>query len=455
MARTHLIQRVGAQDLATLWWDDFGWPGDIGALAILDGTRLVDRDGRLRIEAVRQAIEPRLGLLPRFRQLLYRPPFGLGWPLWVDAGSFQLADHVQVFPVAAPGHEAQLLAACEQLRRRRLDPARPLWEVWLLPGLPQGRIGLFLRMHHVVADGVAGVAAIGALLDVAADAPAPAAQPWTPAPAPSAGELFADNVRRRIDGVERAWSSLAQPAGTVGQARRAWPAWREAFVEQRAPRTSLNYPIGADRRLAIIRSRLDVARQVAHARDATINDVLLAAIGGGLRGLLLDRGEHVEHLVLRAMVPVSLHREQPGHATGNLDGWMVVPLPVGEPDHVRRLQLIAVETAERKKKARPPVISGIFRFALAQRALCHHLPRQRYMNLSVSNVPGPRVPLYLAGAPLLEVFPVVPITGNMTLGIGVLSYAGQLNLTAIADRDGCPDVDVFADGVRSALDELA
>jgi len=100
------------------------------------------------------------------------------------------------------------------------------------------------------------------------------------------------------------------------------------------------------------------------------------------------------------------------------------------------------------------VISGIFRFTLAQRALCHHLPRQRYMNISVSNVPGPPVPLYLAGAPLLEVYPVVPITGNMTLGIGVLSYNGQFNLTAVADRDGCPDVEVFAEGARRALDEL-
>jgi hypothetical protein len=134
---------------------------------------------------------------------------------------------------------------------------------------------------------------------------------------------------------------------------------------------------------------------------------------------------------------------------------MVVPLPVGEAGHARRLNLIAAETAERKTKARPQVISGIFRFTRAQRALCHHLPRQRYMNLSVSNVPGPPVPLYLAGAPLLEVYPVVPITGNMTLGVGVLSYNGQLNLTAIADRDGCPDVEVFAEGARRALDELA
>jgi diacylglycerol O-acyltransferase / wax synthase len=449
------MERLSAQDLATLWWDDFGWPGDIGALAVLDGTGLVDRGGRFRIEAVRRAIEPRLHLLPRFRQLLYRPSRGLGWPLWVDAPSFELAGHVRVCLLPAPGDHAQLLVACEELRRRRLDPSRPLWEAWFLPGLPDGRVGLFLRMHHAMADGVAGVAAFGALFDLAADAPGPAAQPWTPAPVPSARELLTDNAARRGQGLARALSSLAQPAGTMRAARRTWPAWREAFGEQSAPRTSLNKPIGPDRRMAIIGSRLDLAKDIAHAHGAKVNDVVLAAIAAGLRDLLLGRGEHVEDLVLRAMVPVSLHAEQPGHASGNQDGWMVVPLPIGEPGHARRLHLITAETAERKTKARPQVISGIFRFTLAQRALCRHLPRQRYMNISVSNVPGPPFPLYLAGAPLLEVYPVVPITGNMTLGIGVLSYAGQLNLTAVADRDGCPDVEVFAEGTRRALDELA
>src|SRR6266700_7102693 len=162
MAETRLLERLTASDLFMLWADDFGWSQDIGVLAILDGTRLLDGDGRVRIEAVRRAIEPRLPLVPRFRQLLYRPRRGLGWPLWVDAQSFDLADHVQVFPLAAPGDQAQLLQACAQLYRRRLDPSRPLWEAWLLPGLPQRRVGLFLRAHHTVADGVAGMAAFGA-----------------------------------------------------------------------------------------------------------------------------------------------------------------------------------------------------------------------------------------------------------------------------------------------------
>jgi diacylglycerol O-acyltransferase len=454
MAETRPLERLTAQDLLMLWPDDLGWPEDIGAVAILDGTRLLDRDGRVRIEAVRRQLEPRLHLVPRFRQLLYRPRLGLGWPLWVDAPSFDLADHVRVHPLAAPGNQAQLLVACEQLRRRRLDPSRPLWELWLLPGLPERRVGLFLRAHHAIADGISGLAAFGALLDLAADTPAAVPSPWTPAPIPSAGQLLYDNLRRRLRGLGRGLSSLTHPIGTVRRARRTSPAWREFFAE-RAPRTSLNRPIGADRRLAIVRGRLELAKQIAHAHHAKVNDVVLAAVGGGLRELLASRGEPVEDLVLRASVPISLHQQQPGQARGNRDGWMVVPLPLGESDPVRRLGLIAAETAARKQQARPQAGSGVMSFAVVQRASYRLLARQRYVNLWVTNVPGPPVRLYLAGAPLRELFPVVPVLGNLTLGVGVFSYAGQLNLTAVADRDGCPDVEVFAQGVRSALDELA
>jgi diacylglycerol O-acyltransferase / wax synthase len=160
----------------------------------------------------------------------------------------------------------------------------------------------------------------------------------------------------------------------------------------------------------------------------------------------------VEGLVLRAFVPVSLHHEgsgpwQPRRGDGR-------PLPIDEQDPVRRLRLIGAETAERRKKSRPAG-GTLFRNGLVQRAFLRHAPRQRLVNVYVANVPGPPVPLYLAGAPLMEVFPHVPLMGNMTLGIGALSYAGHFNITAVADRETCPDVGVFAEGMRNSLDELA
>ena len=286
MAEPPPLERLTTSDLFMLLWDDYGWPNEIGGLAILDGTTLLDRHGRVRIEAVRRHLEPRLHLVPRFRQLLHRPRLGLGWPLWVDAPCFDLPDHIRVHPLAAPGDHAQLLQACQELARRRLDPARPLWQLWLLPGLPENRVGLFLRAHHTLADGVAGVAAFGALLDLDADAPTPVALPWTPNPIPSAAELLADNLRRRLQGLGHGLSGLAHPS----RPQSTTTTWREAFAE-RAPRTSLNRPIGPNRRLAVVRGRLELAKQVAHAHHAKVNDVVLAGVAGGLRQLLAGRGE--------------------------------------------------------------------------------------------------------------------------------------------------------------------
>src|SRR5512133_1818966 len=436
-----------------LLWEDYGWSGDIGALAILDGTSLLDRDGRIRIEAVRRQLEPRLHLVARFRQLLYRPRRGLGWPLWVDAPSFDLADHIRVHPLAAPGDEAQLLQACAELAARRLDPARPLWELWLLPGLPDRQVGALLRLHHTIADGAAALAAFGALLDLTPDAPTSVAPPWAPRPIPTAGELLRDNLRRRRQELGRGWSGLAHPARTLRRAEAAWPAWREVLTDRPAPPTSLNPPVGPDRRLAIVRGRLDRTKQLAHLHQATVNDVVLAAVAGGLRQLLAGRGEDVRGLMQRAMVTISVHHEQPGQAQGNKPGWMMVPLPLGEPDPVRRLELVAAETAARKHKARPEAGSGIFRFIAGQRVWYRRFPRQRSVNLVVTNVAGPPTPLYLAGAALLELFPVMPVMGNLTLVVAVLSYAGQLSITAVGDRDACPDLEVFARGVRGALDD--
>jgi diacylglycerol O-acyltransferase / wax synthase len=237
------MERLGAQDLSMVLPEEFGWPQDIGAgrPRRCGGART---GGRFPVEAVRARIGRRLYLLPRFRQLLYTPRRGLGWPPWVDAAAFNIAGHVGVFALAAPAGEAQLLAACEELRQRRLDWSRPLWQMWFLPGLAEGQVGLVMKVHHAIADGVAGVAAFGAFLDLSAGAQAPPPPPWTPTRVPCGRELLHDNLRRRVHGFRGFLSGLAHPAGTVRGVRRAWPAAREMFAEGRAPQTSLNRPIG-------------------------------------------------------------------------------------------------------------------------------------------------------------------------------------------------------------------
>lgn len=445
------MERLVPDDLLWVYSDDLGQRMDAGVLVILEGASLTDSDGRFLLEDARKAIDQRLHLVPRFRQVIHRPGFGLGRPLWLDAQSFDVADHVRTLHLSESADEDEILQACEELRRRRLDLSKPPWEMWFLIGLASGQVGLFVKLHHAIADGISGVAALGAFVDLSPDSIPNALQSWEPAPPPSSLELLKDNLHRRIAGLKRKFSLVVHPHTALRKARAVWPFVREVFGEA-APRTSLNEPVGADMRIAFIRGRLDIYRDVARLHGAKVNDVLLAAVGGGLRELLNSRGERVDDLVLRVVVPVSLHEESSAH--GNDSTGMAVPIPMGEKDHVRRLEFIANETLTRKTKGRQ-TLGVLFQSEFSQKVMLRMFRRQRFANLYVTNVPGPPVPLYFSGAPAVEMFPVPPTAGTITLGIAAFSYAGQFNVTAIGDRDRCPDLGVFVEGFRRSLDALA
>ena len=428
------------------------WPQDIGALAILDGTSLLDPTGELRIDAVREAIGSRLHLVPRFRQVIRTPGRGLGGPLWVDAPRLDVRDHVVVHPLAPGTGEAGLLAVTEKLRSQRLDPSRPLWRMWLMPGLPDGRVAMFVKLHHSIADGMAAMTTIAAFLDTDPETPITSARPWTPTPPPPDRELFIDNLRRHLRAVGRAGSMLHRPGTMLRHAREAWPAIRELLAEEPATRTSLDRMVGPDRSLALIRTALDEVKAVAHAHGATVNDVLLALTAGGLRTVLRSRGEPVGGTTVRTYVPVSLRPRVGGPQQGNLIAQMAVPLAMRGSDAGDELRRIAAETARRKARARTS-LGMLIRGRLVRRLMLVAVMRQR-VNVATASIPGPRVPLYLCGARVLEVFPVLPLIANEPLGVGALSYAGAFNIGVVADRDICPDLDVFAAGMRDGLHAL-
>jgi WS/DGAT/MGAT family acyltransferase len=306
-------------------------------------------------------------------------------------------------------------------------------------------------MHHAIADGIAGVATVGAFLDPVADAPAAPVLPWAPAPFPTAQDLFADNLRHHANRLGRVLATLAHPVATSRHARAGWSAMREFMAAEPAPATSLNHVVGPDRTLALIRSSLDLFKKIAHTHGATVNDVLLTVTAGGVRGLLLSRGEPVDDLIVRIDVPVTLRPTQArDQARGNLIGQMLVALPIGVSDPSQRLAQIAAETATRKVNPHPSV-GVMLRSRIVRRLLLKLLDRQP-VNVTSADLPGPPQPVYLAGAQLLEVFPVLPLMANVSLGVGALSYAGQFNITAVADLDAYPDFSVFTTGVQ---DELA
>nr|WP_246325102.1 wax ester/triacylglycerol synthase family O-acyltransferase [Petropleomorpha daqingensis] len=436
-----------AEDRLVLWPDRV-WPQDIGALLVLDGADLLDGSGAVRIDDLRRVIAGRLHLVPRFRQLLVTPRRGLGRPLWVDDPRFDIDAHVRVAPLPAHPDESELLECVAALRRRRLDRARPLWEMWVLPGLPDRRVGLFVRLHHVVADGIAGVATMGALLD------APGARetipPWTPAPAPSARELLIDDLRSRI---RRAGSALGHPRAALGTLGTVRGELQELLADDGARTTTLNRVVGAERRLALARADMPEVTALAAAHGATVDDVLLTVTAGGLRALLAARGELSDDLVVRVFVPVTLRpRGSRARARGNLIGQMVVPLPVGTADPVARLEAIAAETTRRKARRRPS-LATLFHGRLVSLVLLKLMAR-RPVNVETADVPGPTEPVFLAGARVLEVFPLLNLVGTVPVGIGALSYAGRLGIMLTVDREAVADLDVLAGGLRRDLAAL-
>jgi WS/DGAT/MGAT family acyltransferase len=428
------------------------WPQDIGALAILDATSVLGPTGELRIDVIREAIASRLHLVPRFRQVIHTPRRGLGGPLWVDAARFDIRDHIVIRPPLSETDEPSLLAVTEQLRSERFDPSRPLWRMWFMPGLPHGRVAMFVKLHHSIADGMAAMTTVAALLDADPHAPVTPAPPWTPTPLPSDRELFIDNTQRHLRTVGRAGSMFIRPGTTLRHAREAWPAIRELLAEQPATRTSLDRMVGPDRSLAVIRTTLDEVKAVAHAHDATVNDVLLALTAGGLRTVLRGRGEPVEGTTVRTYVPVSLRHGRGGPQQGNLIAQMAVPLAMRESHAADELRFLAAETATRKARVRTS-LGTLIRGRFVRRLMLLAVMRQR-VNVTTASIPGPTTPRYLCGARVLEVFPVLPLIANEPLGVGALSYAGQLDIGVVADGDAYPDLDVFVAGACEELQTL-
>ena len=442
------VDRLTADDQIVLLADD-RWPQDVGLLALLDGASLVGDDGQVALDAVRAWIETRLDAVPRLRQVLSVPTRVLGRPVWVDDAQFDLRHHVRTATVAPPGDEAQLLATVERLRRCTLDRTRPLWEIWLLAGLPEGRVGLFARVHHVACDGLAGITTFGSLLSTAAPTPG---RPWEPSPPPTRRELMTDNLRRTADLLRRTATPAVHPARTARRARDAWPPIHDLFTGEPGPQTSLNRLVGTGRTFALARAELDLVHRTARAHHSTINDVLLTAVAGGVRELLRQRGEPADDLILPIYVPVSLREDRHAEQTGNRLSQIVLPLHLDAAAPGTRLEQIAAETRRRKAMPHPP-LGSIFRGRLLGHAMLRLVAGKR-VNLTSADLVGPPTPLSLGKAPLLEMFPLLNLIGNVTLGVSAISYRGQLDMMAVGDADTYPDLDVFAFGFRRELHAL-
>jgi len=460
-----MYDRLSALDASFLHLERPETPMHVGALSIFEGAPFFGPDGRFRLREVRELVESRLHLIPRFRKKIQRVPLDAGEPVWVDDERFDIAYHVRLTALPAPGTRDQLLALYERVQAQVLDRTRPLWELWFVEGLEGGHVALFQKTHHALVDGVSGVDVATVLLDFDPEPTILDAPEWQPAPAPPPARLLIDSVKEMVAG----------PQALLDATRRAAEVPRHALDRVRelarslstiaeggliAPKTSLNEPvIGRSRRFGLVQVPLDAVKTVRATFGGTINDAVLAGIGGGLARLLEHRGELRDDLVLKVFCPVSVRDETQRMQLGNRISAMFVPLPVGDPDPARRLRAVQQATADLKE--REQAVAAATLLDLTQYAvptllgvaarLLHHQP---LTNLIVTNIPGPQVPLYCLGARMIEAYPMVPLSRNLNLGVAILSYCGSLSIGLLADRDRWDDLDVLAAGIDDSFAEL-
>lgn len=448
--------RLSAIDHMQLRAERLESPTHIGGLCVLEASPLLDTHGELDLQMVTRHLERRLARLPELRRVVHPAPPLCGRPLWVDDPDFSLARHIHTATAAAPGDEASLLETAELLMRPLLDRSRPLWELWFITGLVGGRVGLLFKLHHAIADGVAAVALISSFFDMAPDAPEPPAAVWTPTPPPTTSALLADNLRCRATATVGA---LRQPgrvargaASMVAYIARTIPEWAAA------PQTSLNTLVQSGRHIRVMRLDLEAARAVGHAHGATINDVVLSVVAGGVRELLVARGERADDLRLIAAIPANMRGAGKARELGNVVAALAVRLPPAEADAGLRLEHIAAATRDAKTTQRlsqpnTNVALGVVGWLAAHGI--SFVAGQRMINFLVADLVGPTQPLYVLGARIEEVMPLSGPFGNVTLTFGAMSYCERLTVITMADRSACPDVDILDAGMRRAWAELA
>ena len=431
----------------------------VGALVIFEGPPPSRED-------FCEHIESRLPLVPRYRQKLTFPRFEMGRPFWVDDPRFNLDYHVRHTALPSPGSLEQLRGLVGRIFSQRLDRSKPLWEVWLVQGLQDGRFALISKTHHSLVDGISGVDISTVLFDLS-PVPAEAPEPvdWTPDSEPSQVRLVAEGVKGVLrtpqDVAGRALGALQHPRRTAGELLEAAEGLGEVAWAglNPAPDVPLNVPIGPHRRVWWLQRPLEEFKEIKNALGGSVNDVVLAVVAGALGRWLRVRGVRTEGLELRALVPVSIRAEEEHGTLGNRIAAMRAPLPVYARDPVERLRIVSEAMRglkESKQALGAEVISGLERFApptlLAMASRVNF--STRLFNLIVTNVPGPQFPLYLLGREMQELVPIAFLPENHALAVAVMSYNGKVDFGLLADYDAMPDLEVFAELLAESLDEL-
>ncbi len=417
-------------------------------------------------EEILASLAGRLPLVPRYRQKLRTVPFRLGRPVWVDDPAFDIRYHVRRTALPAPGGDRQLADLMARVMSQRLDRGHPLWEYWVAEGLAGGRWAMISKVHHCMVDGVSGTDLYRVIFDFSPEPPPPAPDERAPGAEPSGLQLAAqavlDTVALPVREAAALTGALANPRAAARQlaaTARAAATMAPAIIP--TPASSLTGPIGRQRRYTWARGSLADVKTIKRALGGTVNDVVLAAITGGLRALLLSRGEEPGSHMVRSLVPVSLRAPGEESIYENRVSAVLADLPVHLADPVERLAAVRAELLGLKETREVLVGEALVTlgrytpFPLASRSVrfVFGLPQREIITVT-TNVPGPQQPLYALGRRLVEIIPYVPIATTLRTGVSIFTYCGRVTFGVTGDFDANPDLDVLAHGIEDSLAEL-
>jgi WS/DGAT/MGAT family acyltransferase len=456
------MERLSALDTEFLHLEDGIAHMHIAGMSVFEGPAPTENE-------VRALLASKLHLIPRYRQRVQPVPLELGRPVWVDDPHFNLEYHVRVTALVEPD-DAALCALMGRLMSQELDRHRPLWETWVIHGLPHHRWAIVSKVHHCMVDGIAGVGLLEALLDIDPDAEVAPPEPWTPSAEPSAADLVLDAWGGLLgDVVDRVGALPGRLRDPLGAARSFGETGlglvRLGRHLRGTPALSVDGTIGPHRVWAHSAASIDDVRRIRKTHGGTLNDVVLAAVTNGYRELLLDRGDDLDHAVLRTIVPVSLRSEDAKGVLDNRVSAILYELPVNVADPVDRLAAVHAQMEDLKASHMPEAGDAVTSFANllppmvvgnATRAFMRlsQSRGQRSLNTVTTNVPGPQFPLYCLGRQMLEHQPYVPISHGVRVGTAILSYNGQLAFGVTGDFDSVPEVGIVAQGIKQGIDEL-
>ncbi len=445
------FDRLSAQDNSFLVAESPHTPLHVAAVGIYEASRLTCKGGGIDFRKIRRALESRLHRIPRYRQKLMWVPFE-NRAVWVDDPFFNIDYHLRHSALPYPGGLEELKKLTARITTRQLDRTRPLWEMWVIEGLSGNRFAVVSKIHHCMIDGASGADVAQILMSPTPEDTVEEAKPFLPRPPPRERDLLIDAALHQASlplRVLQGAAALPQDSDEFAVAlKRRFDAFvglaRWAFST--ASKTPINGDLGPHRRIDWLTLPLPDVKAVRKKLGCTVNDVILAAVTGAVRQYMIHRGIDPNGLDFRVAAPVSVRQPSEQGKLGNRVSTWIVRLPLDQSDPARWVEQIHAATAELKESGQAEafdMLMGVAEYlpsslmALATRAA------EGPINMIVTNVQGPPFPLYLLGAKLEELHPVVPLLNGTGLGVALFSYDGKVHVGLNADYELVPDLGIF------------